>query len=114
MFSPEWAYNLNVDYRVPLGGALEVRGTFNMNYSDEFFAASDLDPIYAGQDAYTMYDLRLALGRQDGRWDIALVGKNLTDELISGNTNDQPLVPGNAFASTERPRSYALQGMYRF
>ena len=114
LFSPEWAYNIAVDYRVPIGGALEARASFNLNYSDEFFAASDLDPIYAIQESYTMYDLRLALGRQDGTWDIALIGKNLSDELISGNTNDQPLVPGNAFASTERPRSLALQGTYRF
>lgn len=114
MFSPEFAFNLNIDYRMPLGNALEARGTFNMNYSDEFFAASDLDPIYAGQDAYTMYDLRLSLGRQDGMWDVALIGKNLTDELISGNSNDQPLVPGNGFASTDRLRSYALQATYRF
>ena len=114
MFSPEYAFNLNVDYRMPVGNALEVRGTFNMNYSDEFFAASDLDPIYAGQDAYTMYDLRLSLGRQDRMWEVALIGKNLTDELISGNTNDQPLVPGNGFASTDRLRSYAVQASYRF
>lgn len=114
LFSPEYAFNLNIDYRMPVGNALEARGTFNMNYSDEFFAASDLDPIYAGQDAYTMYDLRLSLGRQDGMWDVALIGKNLTDELISGNSNDQPLVPGNGFASTDRLRSYALQATYRF
>jgi len=114
MFSPEWAYNLNVDYRRPLGASLEARGSFNINYSDDFFAASDLDPIYAFQEAYTLYDVRLSLGRQDGTWDVALVGKNLTDELTSGNTNDQPLVPGNAFASTERRRSYAVQATYRF
>ncbi|MEM9397489.1 MAG: TonB-dependent receptor [Pseudomonadota bacterium] len=114
LFSPEWAFNFNIDYRMPLGSSLEARGSFNLNYSDDFFAASDLDPIYALQEAYTMYDLRLSLGRQDGTWDVALVGKNLSDELISGNTNDQPLVPGNGFASTERRRSFALQASYRF
>lgn len=114
MFSPEWAYNLNIDYRLPIGGSLEARGVLNINYSDDFFVASDLDPIYAFQDSYTMYDLRLSIGRQDGLWDVALVGKNLTDELISGNSNDQPLVPGNGFASTDRLRSYALQATYRF
>ncbi|MEM1143163.1 MAG: TonB-dependent receptor [Pseudomonadota bacterium] len=114
LFSPEFAYNINVDYRMPIGASLEARGTFNVNYSDEFFVAADLDPIYANQEAYTMYDVRLSLGRQDGTWEVAFVGKNLTDELISGNSNDQPLVPGNGFASTERRRSYALQASYRF
>lgn len=114
LFSPEFAFNFNVDYSMPVGDSLVARGILNVNYSDEFFAASDLDPIYAGQDAYTMYDLRFSLGRQDGTWDVALIGKNLTDELISGNSNDQPLVPGNGFASTDRLRSYALQATYRF
>lgn len=66
------------------------------------------------QDAYTKVDLRISLGRADGTWDIALLGKNLTDELVSGNSNDQPLVPGAGFAQTDRLRSYALQATYRF
>lgn len=113
-FSPEWAYNLNFDYRMPIGASLEARGVLNINYSDEFFVASDLDPVYAIQESYTKYDLRLSLGSIDGMWDVALIGKNLSDESVSGNSNDQPLVPGNGFASTDRLRSYAVQATYRF
>jgi iron complex outermembrane recepter protein len=50
----------------------------------------------------------------DGSWEVAVIGKNLTDEYTSGNNNDQPLVPGNGFASTDRLRSYALQATYHF
>jgi iron complex outermembrane receptor protein len=113
-YAPELAYNLNIDYRVPVFASLEARGVLNINYSDEYFNAADLDPIYGRQDSYTTYDLRLSLGRQDGVWDVALVGRNLTDELISGNNDDQPLVPGAGFAQTNRLRSYALQATYRF
>lgn len=113
-YSPEWAYNLNVDYRMPVSNALEARGVLNINYSDDFFVAADLDPIYGFQPSYTTIDLRLSLGAQDGMWDLALVGKNLTDELISGNNDDQPLVNGQGFAQTNRLRSYALQATYRF
>lgn len=48
------------------------------------------NPIYDFQKAYTAYDLGLSLGSEDDLWDIALIGKNLTDELISGNSDDQP------------------------
>ena len=113
-FSPELAYNLNFDYRLPIGASLEARGILNINYSDDFFVASDLDPVYAIQESYTKYDVRLSLGSSDGMWDVALIGKNLSDELVSGNSNDQPLVPGNGFASTDRLRSYAVQATYRF
>ena len=114
IFSPEWAYNLNFDYRMPVGDSLEARGVLNINYSDDYFTAGDLDPVYGHQDAYTKYDVRLSLGSVDGMWDVAFIGKNLGDELISGNNNDQPLVPGNGFASTDRLRSYAVQATYRF
>jgi len=114
-FSPEWAYNLNLDYRLPVGDSLEARAVLNINYSDDYFTAGDLDEIYAMQDAFTKYDARLSLGSIDGTWDIALIGKNLSDEeTSSGNSNDQPLVPGNGFTQTDRFRSYAVQATYRF
>jgi hypothetical protein len=102
-YAPELAYNINIDYRVPVFASLEARGVLNINYSDEYFNAADLDPIYGRQDSYTTYDLRLSLGRQDGVWDVALVGRNLTDELISGNNDDQPLVPGAGFRPDQPP-----------
>lgn len=113
-YAPELAYNINIDYRIPMFDSLEARGVLNINYSDDYFNAADLDPIYGQQDSYTTYDLRLSLGRQDGVWEVALIGRNLTDELISGNNDDQPLVPGAGFAQTNRLRSYAVQATYRF
>ncbi len=113
-YAPEFAFNLNFDYRLPVGNTLEARAVLNINYSDGYATAGDLDEIYTWQDDYTKVDLRLSLGNVSGMWDVALIGKNLTDEYISGNSDDQPLVPGNGFASTDRLRSYAIQATYRF
>jgi len=113
-YAPEYAYNLNFDYRLPVSDALEARAVLNINYSDGYATAGDLDEIYTWQDDYTKVDLRLSLGGVNGMWDVALIGKNLTDEFISGNSDDQPLVPGNGFASADRLRSYAVQATYRF
>ena len=113
-FAPETAFNLNFDYRHPVGDTLEARAVLNINYSDVYATAGDLDEDYAWQDSFTKYDVRLSLGGIDGMWDVALIGKNLSDEYTSGNNNDEPLVPGNGFASTDRLRSYAVQATYRF
>ena len=113
-FAPETAFNLNFDYRHPVGDTLEARAVLNINYSDGYATAGDLDEDYAWQDSFTKYDVRLSLGGIDGMWDVALIGKNLSDEYTSGNNNDEPLVPGNGFASTDRLRSYAVQATYRF
>jgi outer membrane receptor protein involved in Fe transport len=113
-FSPEYAFNLNLDYRQALTGDLEGRAVLNINYSDAYMVAADLDPIYADQEAYTKYDVRLSVGQIDGEWEFAVIGKNLTEEFSGGSSNDQPLVPGNGFASTDRLRSYMAQFTYRF
>ncbi len=113
-FSPEFAANLKFDHFLSLGESLELHSTLNVNYSDGYFTAADLDPVYAFQDSWTKIDLRLALLPSSDKWEVALVGKNITDEETSGNNNDQPLVPGNGFASLDRPSSWAVQGTFRF
>ena len=114
IFSPEFSFNLNLDYNIPVSSNWEFRAVANINYSDDFLAAADLDPIYAGVDSFTKLDLRFSVSSLDGKWDFALLGKNLTEEFSSGSSNDQPLVAGNGFASTDRLRSVAVQATYRF
>lgn len=113
-FSPEFAYNLNFDWRIPMTDGLEGRAVLNVNYSDEFATVGDLDPLIGYQDEFTMVDLRLSIGAPDGTWEVAALGKNLTDEIVGYNNNDQPLVPGNGFNSVGKLRSYAVQATYRF
>ncbi|MBD2858794.1 TonB-dependent receptor [Spongiibacter sp. KMU-158] len=115
VFSPELAFNLNLNYTQPVGNSLMARFIFNANYSDEQYVSADLDPIYGYQKSFTKYDARISLGDVNEKWEVALIGKNLGDELTStGNANDQPLVNGNGFKQTDRLRSFALQGTYRF
>ncbi|MEJ2604937.1 MAG: TonB-dependent receptor [Gammaproteobacteria bacterium] len=114
MFSPDFSANLKLDHYLPLGSSLELHSTLNVNYSDGYFNASDLDPEIAYQDSWTKFDLRFALRPMSDTWEIALLGKNLTDEKTSGNSNDQPLVPGNGFAQLDRLRSVSVQASLRF
>jgi outer membrane receptor protein involved in Fe transport len=113
VYSPEWAGNLNLDYRYPLAGELELRTMLNLNYSDGYFANGKLDPV-TFTDSYTKVDLRLALGHSDGSWEVAFIGKNLTDEQTTALILDQPLVRGNYMAQSDRLRTYAVQATYRF
>lgn len=114
LFSPDVAFNINLGYEQPLGDALLLRSHLNINYSDEYFVGADLDPVMTLQDSFTTVDLRLALAPAEGRWELALLGKNLTDEEIAQIANDQPLAPGNGFRSLDRLRSVALQFNYRW
>ena len=82
-------------------------------YTDDFFTATDLDPLLL-QRAYTKVNARVAIGPVDGRWDVAFVGRNLTDKLTFGAGDD---IPGGAFSAlrlADKPRTLAVQAKYQW
>jgi outer membrane receptor protein involved in Fe transport len=114
VFSPEWSANLNVQWILPLGDSLELITSADVNYSDEFNSALDLD-ANTWHDSFTTVNARIALATIEDTWSIALVGKNLTDKETYIWKNDAPATDSNSyFALPERPRSIALQARYRF
>jgi iron complex outermembrane recepter protein len=114
LFAPEWSANINAMYVIPIGSRMELLTSVDVNYSDEFYSALDLDPSTL-HDSYTQVNARIALASIDETWSVALVGKNLTDEETYVWKNDVPVTDSNSyFAIPERPRSIAVQARYRF
>lgn len=113
-FAPKFSGNLNVAYERPVSDSIKVGGGVNVAYSSSYTNSGDGDPVYMLQDKNAKIDARLSFGHVDGKWEIALIGKNLTDKLTSFNSNNQPLVPGNGFVTTDRPRSFAVQAKLSF
>lgn len=114
LFAPDWSASLYAQYVIPLGSTMELVNGVDINYSDEFYSALDLDPNTKHDDA-TRINARIALASIDDTWMVALVGKNLTDEKTTFWNNDVPVTDSNSyFGLTERPRSIALQARYRF
>lgn len=113
-FAPEWSGSVGFKYEQPVSDNYLVSLNSNVSFQSKSFTAADLDPRIAQQNGYAKIDARLAFGHIDGKWEIAVLGKNLTNKLTSLNSNDQPLVPGNGFALTSRPRSFAVQASVEF
>ncbi len=114
LFAPEWSSNLNAQYVYPFSNGLELMTSVDMNYSDDFYSAQDLDPN-TQHDDYVLWNARIALSGDNGKWSVALLGKNLSDEKTSAWNNDVALTASNTyFGVPQRPRSVALQGRYRF
>jgi iron complex outermembrane recepter protein len=76
-----WNASVSGDYRLPIGARFELRTMLDAYYSDDFFTSVDLDPKQK-QDSYVKLNARISFGTSDDRWQVALVGKNLTDERI--------------------------------
>jgi len=110
--------NLAFDFVYPMTSDLEFRGLFDVFYTSEYDASATFDPALV-QDAYTMYNLRLAVGPADGRWELAVLGRNLGDEKVLQFGGDTPLA-GSTFGAKSnyafygRGRTLALQGSLRF
>jgi len=119
-FTPEIQATFSADYVYALSEGLELRTVMDLVYSDEYFASPTIDPNLI-QDSYVKVNARISLGSTDGKWDVALVGKNLTDETVMSFGNQAPtsttLTGGNGtayYAFYDRPMSVALQGTLRF
>ena len=78
--------------------------------TDEYFTIINGAPG-SMQGAFTKLDARVALGDPNGRWEVALLARNLTDEVYGAWY--EPLVGAGLntgwFATTARPRQLGLQ-----
>src|SRR5690606_6235025 len=112
-FAPDVSASLDFAYshRIGAGCLLSVQG--DATYVDEHFLAPDNDPR-AVQGGYTKLNARLALSDEEENWEIALVGKNLTDKITKGFENDIVGFPGGFFSHVLPGRTVAIQGTVRF
>lgn len=116
-FSPEYAGSLAIEYFTAITDTLNVRISTDVNFSDEYNVANDLDPVL-DQDAFAKFNARVELSSADGMWSVAVLGKNLGDEKTTTWGNDVPLA-SQGFGETyfqhiDAPRSFVLQGRYNF
>lgn len=114
-FAPEWSGTLSLDYWRALasewrGVPLALRARIDVMATDEFYTAVNGAPGSI-QEAYGKLDARLAIGSADGHWEVALVGRNLTNELYA--VWYEPLVAAGPntgyFGTTARTRQLGLQ-----
>lgn len=116
--APLWTGSLGGSYRHAVGDGYLVELSSDATYSDDY----PTDPTYAPgsfQSSYWRWDASIALGDSDDKWRLALVGRNLTNELVLTNANAAPLsgsatgtpnaVLADEVASIGAPRTVALE-----
>lgn len=87
--APKWVGTLGADYGVPLGAALRLDLSANARYSSSYLLSPFGNPLDR-QGAYTSYDAAVRLSAADRRWEIAVIGKNLSNEYILTYGQDAP------------------------
>jgi len=112
-YAPEWSGTFSADYRVDLANGLRLGFGGDLYSTTEFATLTDINPR-SFQDSYTKLNLRVSLGRGDGRWEAALVGRNITDERTAAFKNTIPAGFFSVAAFTEPPATVTLQARVRF
>ena len=81
-----------------------------MSFSDDYHTSGNLDPVY-DQSSYEMWDARIGLRADDDKWNVAVVGKNLSDEEVLTLT-ETAFDYGIGYLGM--PKTVTLQATYNF
>jgi iron complex outermembrane receptor protein len=91
--APKWSANFGFDYEFDLGSDLRFAIANNNQWQSRSLV--NLGYIYF-QEPFIKADLSLSLKGRDDRWEFALIGKNLNNEVTSGNCSNGNRMAGNA------------------
>ena len=77
-----------------MGGNLKLGLSGNASYSGGYFTDTSSTPG-GWQKSYTLLDASVRLGDQDDRWELAFIGKNLTNKYYFVRSSDSPFTGSN-------------------
>jgi outer membrane receptor protein involved in Fe transport len=109
-YAPEFSGSVYADFVIPMGASLNFVANLTAYYSDEYFTEGSLDPAQE-QDSYTRVSGRLGVEASDGKWDVSVIGRNLTEEEVLDVS--QPWF-GYNLGYIGAPRTITIQANYRF
>jgi iron complex outermembrane recepter protein len=110
--APRLAGNAGVSVRQELGES-GVAGILDLSVNHRSSRTYQQDPAVPRGAAFTTVNLSLGITDVDDRWEVRLIGRNLTDKNAASFVFPVPIIGGYAGVS-ERPRTIALQGSVNF
>jgi iron complex outermembrane recepter protein len=120
--APKWSGFLAADYERAVSTNLILGVTANMQYKTKLgLIATDPEAVQSG---YQTYDANVRLRTADERWQLAFIGKNLTDKRAFRSAGAVPSTGGNTGTAEGfrsdlsgvaiRPRQYELELTWRY
>jgi iron complex outermembrane receptor protein len=97
--APVWRINFGFDYEMPIGQDMKVTFANDNQYSSSYITLigdPDVRPQIRQGDSFKV-DVSLTLHGPKDRWDLAVIGKNLTDILRPGYCSTQHSAGAAAF-----------------
>ncbi len=112
-----WSGTAALSYERSVGDYV-FKSTVDTQATEPYNPSQNLDPRIQ-QAGYALWNVRVALSPADEKWEVALLGRNVTDRAVVSYANDTPLAYSQFGTPTfygfiDQPRTYAVQASYRF
>jgi iron complex outermembrane receptor protein len=116
-YAAKFSGSVQAHHRLELPGELRLDSTVSVYGRTKYYSSDTHSPLYGRQPGYAKLDARLEVGPHDGKWHVALVGKNLTNKLVTESsfeyTASATAFP-RAFLLIEDARKIALEAGLKF
>lgn len=119
----KWTIGLGAGYDHALANGMTVSLSGDATHASGYFASPTEEPA-SWQRAAWRYDARIALSGEDNRWEVALLGSNLSNTLrathvfvatgTGGRTGTPNAFLGDALATPGQVRMVTIQGTIRY
>ena len=105
--APEWMFNFILNYDVPLASGASIYFNTDWSYRDEsnLFLYRSIE--YVAEDRW-LGGVRLGFRTKSEKWDFAIVGRNITDEI----TVDGAIDFLNLMAFVNEPAYWGVEARY--
>ncbi|HUD28106.1 MAG TPA: TonB-dependent receptor, partial [Novosphingobium sp.] len=87
--APKWTGNLGLNYEMAVGSANKLGINIDSKYSASYLASGFGNPL-SRQDKYLTIDAGIRFGAEDDNWQLAVIGKNLTNQFYVTGVVDGP------------------------
>jgi iron complex outermembrane receptor protein len=111
----EWQWSIGAQYRFDLGASGSLTPRIDVNFEDDFDRNADnVDGVTGARDVFghvasrTLVNGRLTYRSADESWEVALEGKNLTDELYYSDIFDNLGSTQSIQGAPGMPRTFAI------
>ena len=112
--APEVSGRLGFSYEQPIAAGFNLDLDGDLNFSGRYAASLTYAP-FTYQKAFAYLNLSARLTREGEPWELAIIGRNLTNEAHIISAGD---IPGGSLGdigvTTNDPRSFTFQLTYRF
>ncbi|MCS6986018.1 MAG: TonB-dependent receptor [Sphingomonadaceae bacterium] len=121
--SPRVSGNVAADWAIPLGQRLRLNLGANVAFNSGYLTDENTLNDDFFQKRFATLDANVAIGDAEGRWQIALIGVNVTDRIYVITSGPRPfLAPGTGLlprgddiiVTQNRGRQVFLEGRLRF